>query len=79
MIGKNWDKPFTFEEFQDVWHGHIDPVKGSFQDYHDLDLDWGETHQLLGEPKSQSGWKTAWPKYQEFCLLQNSPLMEALS
>lgn len=77
-MGRNWDKPFTREEFDIVWYGSKVRGKGTFQEYHGLSLGWGETHKLLGEPEKSSGPETAWPKYVRYCQVANSPLGKAL-
>jgi hypothetical protein len=77
-MGKNWDKPFTKEEFQKAWMGHTVAHKGKFHEYHDIVLHWGDTHVLIGENRSSSGVVTAYPKYIHFCMLMQSPLMKVL-
>jgi hypothetical protein len=78
-MGKNWDKPYSYDEFKLAWMGH--PVNDeNFQEYHELHLNWGDIHVLIGEPRGcHQAHEEAYPKYIEFCKIATSPLGKALA
>lgn len=77
----NWDKPLSEEQFATLWRANTIKINGkntNFPDYHGLTLNWGDIHEFFGEPRSQSGPDTAYPKYIAKCKLLCSKLHKVL-